>query len=197
MKESGLCLRTSRPGLLFLHRRLGQNQIAYFRREAMVPRGSGVRPRRLRFLVMWPRVSQKNRNLNCPPQIPDILLEVHQLTRRKVKRRASSTEISKFYFPKSFSKPLSWRFRLTAKCCGETVSIPHRFAAVKSEVRSLKSLAVICRAITILKVAQKNIRIEKWNEQIWFQKKESNRNGNETWYKRAQQYKQTNASKAK
>lgn len=44
-----------------------KNQIACLRCEARVPRGSGARPRRPCFLVMWPRVSQETRNLNCPP----------------------------------------------------------------------------------------------------------------------------------
>lgn len=110
------CLRTSRPGLLFLHRRLGQNQIACLHREARVPRGSGARLHRLRFLVMWLRVSQETRNLNTPPP---------QLTPRHFDGNTSADETEgetedKFNRDQQVLFPQK-RFILTAERYGETV----------------------------------------------------------------------------
>lgn len=158
------CLRTSRPGLLFLHRRLGQNQIACLHREARVPRGSGTRPRRLRFLVMWLRVSQETRNLNTPPPTHPSTFWWKYISWRdgrwnggQVQQRSAS-----FISPKKvhFDSWTLWRNCLIFR------------RLLQWGLKPSKRLSRFWK--------RHKTKIEKWNEQIWFWVESSDQNWNES-----------------
>lgn len=162
------CLHTSWLGLLFLHRRLGQNQIACLRHEARVPWGPGEKPCRLCFLVMWPWVSQETRNLNCslPPPHPISLTFCWKYISCRdggwnggqVWQRSAS-----FISPKVFAK--------------------HRSAA------SVQQLGVVKKQFHPKSnggceisgsADKKTLGTDKINDQIWFYREYSNQNWNES-----------------
>lgn len=87
------------------------NEIACLPREARVPEDW----RETTPSLLPGHVTQSKSGNQKPKQPPwllpprNILLKIHQLTRREVKRRASSTETSKFHLSELLREPVIWR----------------------------------------------------------------------------------------